>query len=68
MITIAPEDVRRLFGSLSAKKFLVMVDERAGIAEIIEQCIARDTIEWDAMNRSRAGDAVRDYDIRSGRA
>jgi len=52
LITLAPEDVRRLFGSLFAKKFLVMVDERAGIAEIIEQCITRDTIEWDAMNRS----------------
>jgi len=58
LITLAPEDVRQRFGPLFAKKFLVMVDERAGIAEIIEQCAARGTIEWDAMNRSRAGGAV----------
>jgi methanogenesis imperfect marker protein 11 len=35
-----------------------MVDEKAGLAEILEQCHARGTIEWDAMNRSRAGGAV----------
>lgn len=35
-----------------------MVDERAGIAEIIEHCLARGTIEWDAMNRYRAGGVV----------
>ena len=52
MITLTPEDVKRRFGSLFAQKFLVMVDERAGIAEIIEQCHARGTIEWDAMNRA----------------
>jgi methanogenesis imperfect marker protein 11 len=58
LITLTPGDVRRQFGPLFAKKFLVMVDERAGIAEIIEQCLARGTIEWDAMNRHRAGGAV----------
>jgi methanogenesis imperfect marker protein 11 len=35
-----------------------MIDEPAGLAEIIEQCHARGTIEWDAMNRRRAGGAV----------
>jgi methanogenesis imperfect marker protein 11 len=58
LITLTPGDVRGRFGPLFAKKFLVMVDERAGIAEIIEQCLARGTIEWDAMNRHRAGGAV----------
>jgi len=58
LISLSPDDVRQRFGPLFAKKFLVMVDERAGIAEIIEQCAARGTIEWDAMNRSRAGGAV----------
>ncbi|MFY9800842.1 MAG: tRNA(Ile2) 2-agmatinylcytidine synthetase [Methanoregula sp.] len=54
MITLTPEDVKKRFGPLFAQKFLVMVDERADIAEIIEQCHARGTIEWDAMNRHRA--------------
>ena len=58
MITLKPDDVRKRFGPLFAQKFLVMVDERAGMAEILEQCRARGTIEWDAMNRRRAGGAV----------
>jgi methanogenesis imperfect marker protein 11 len=58
MITLTPNDVKLRFGQLFAQKFLVMVDERAGRAEILEQCKARGTIEWDAMNRRRAGGAV----------
>jgi len=58
MITLTPEDVKRRFAPLFAQKFLVMVDERAGLAEIIERCQARGTIEWDAMNRHRAGGGV----------
>jgi methanogenesis imperfect marker protein 11 len=58
MITLTPDDVKQRFGPLFSKKFLVMVDEKAGFAEILEQCRARGTIEWDAMNRSRAGGAV----------
>ena len=58
MIILTPGDVKQRFGPLFSKKFLVMVDEVAGRAEILEQCHARGTIEWDAMNRSRAGGAV----------
>ena len=58
MISLKPDDVKARFGTLFARKFLVMVDEHAGKAEIIEQCHARGTIEWDAMNRRRAGGAV----------
>jgi methanogenesis imperfect marker protein 11 len=58
MITLTPDDVKQRFGPLFAQKFLVMVDECTARAEIIEQCRARGTIEWDAMNRRRAGGAV----------
>lgn len=58
MITLFPDDVKKRFGPLFAQKFLVIVDERAGAAEIHEQCRVRGTIEWDAMNRRRAGGAV----------
>jgi methanogenesis imperfect marker protein 11 len=58
LITLTPDDVKQRFGPLFAKKFLVMVDERAGVAEIIEHCLARGTIEWDAINRYRAGGVV----------
>lgn len=58
LITFTPDDVKQRFGPLFAKKFLVMVDERAGVAEILEHCSARGPIEWDAMNRCRAGGVV----------
>jgi len=58
MITLSPDDVKKRFGPLFSKKFLVMVDETAGLAEILEQCQARGPIEWDAMNRRRAGGVV----------
>jgi methanogenesis imperfect marker protein 11 len=58
MITLTPDDAKKRFGPLFSQKFLVMVDERSGRAEIIETCRARGTIEWDAMNRRRAGGAV----------
>jgi methanogenesis imperfect marker protein 11 len=58
MIALTPDDVRKRFGPLFSRKFLVMVDEKTGLAEIIEHCSARGTIEWDAMNRKRAGGAV----------
>jgi methanogenesis imperfect marker protein 11 len=55
MITLTPEDVKARFGPLFAQKFIVMVDEQAGMAEILETCRHRGTIEWDMMNRRRAG-------------
>ena len=58
MITLTPDEAKKRFGPLFSQKFLVMVDERHGRAEIIEQCRARGPIEWDAMNRRRAGGAV----------
>ncbi|MCK9631410.1 MAG: tRNA(Ile2) 2-agmatinylcytidine synthetase [Methanoregula sp.] len=58
MITLTPDEVKKRFGPLFSQKFLVMVDENSGRAEILEQCRARGPIEWDAMNRKRAGGAV----------
>jgi len=58
MITLTPDEVTKRFGLLFSQKFLVMVDEQSGRAEILEQCRARGPIEWDAMNRKRAGGAV----------
>jgi len=52
-----PEMVKNMFGPLFCKKFLVMVDEIHGLAQIVEHCRARGPIEWDAMNRMRAGGA-----------
>ncbi len=36
MVTMSLKDVKQSFGPLFAEKFRVMVDNRAGIAEIIQ--------------------------------
>ncbi|MBN2734570.1 MAG: DUF1743 domain-containing protein [Methanomicrobiaceae archaeon] len=58
MITLTPDEVKERYGQMFCKKFLVIVDEEAKKAEIIEQCCQRGAIEWDVMNRRRAGGAV----------
>lgn len=63
MITLTPDEVTKRFGPLFSQKFLVMVDEQNGRAEILEQCRARGPIEWDAMNRKRAGGAVQSCSV-----
>lgn len=58
MITLTPDEVKEKFGALFCRRLLVMTDEKKGIAEIHEQCHARGPIEWDHMNRRRAGGAL----------
>ena len=58
MITLTPEQVKERFGPLFCHRLLVMTDEKEGIAELHEQCHARGPIEWDHMNRRRAGGAL----------
>lgn len=58
MIRMTPREIKEKFGQMFCKRFLVIVDEKENKAQIIEQCRNRGTIEWDVMNRRRAGGAV----------
>ncbi|EHQ36976.1 DUF1743 domain-containing protein [Methanoplanus limicola] len=62
-IILTPEEVRERFGTMFCRKFLVIVDEEAEKAEIIEHCCHRGAIEWDVMNRRRAGGAVESISV-----
>lgn len=53
-----PLQVKEKFGPLFSQRFLTMVDTSKNMAEIIETCMLRGTIEWDAVNRCRAGGLV----------
>ena len=55
---MSPEDVTKRFGRLFCKGVYTMVDEPNGVAMIIEECIAKGPVEWDAVNRLRAGGAI----------
>jgi len=57
-VTLTPEEVKARFGPMFCRRLLVMTDQKNGIAEIHEECHARGPIEWDHMNRRRAGGAL----------
>lgn len=57
---LTPDEVKTMFGPKFAEGLYTLVDEKAGIAQIIEKCSAKGPVEWDAMNRERAGGIVED--------
>jgi len=57
---LKPEEVEGKYGKLFCRGVYTMVDEAAGTARIVEECSAKGPVEWDAVNRSRAGGAITD--------
>jgi len=50
MITPKHDDVHPPFGLLFTEKFLVMVDEYAGISKSVRRCPAQSTIAGETIN------------------
>lgn len=57
-VVMTPDQVEAKFGKLFCKGFHTLVDEENGIAQVIDECIARGPVEWDAVNRRRAGGVI----------
>jgi methanogenesis imperfect marker protein 11 len=57
-VVMSPDQVTKKYGKLFCKGVYTMVDEKNGVATIIEECIAKGPVEWDAVNRRRAGGAL----------
>jgi methanogenesis imperfect marker protein 11 len=57
------EDLERRHGPMFARRFITMVDEKAGRAKLIEECCAQGPVEWDAMNRLRARGAIEHVEV-----
>lgn len=55
---LKPEEIQQRFGKLFTQKILVMIDEKNQYAEIVEKGIVRGTVEWEVVNRCRAGGVV----------
>ena len=58
-----PEEVREKFGTLFCKRYITLVDEKNGVAQILEDCISKGPIEWDIVNRKRTGGVIRDIKV-----
>ena len=60
---MSPDDIEKKFGPSNCRGFHTIVDEGISRVRIIEKCIARGPVEWDAVNRMRAGGALLDYTL-----
>ena len=57
---LKPRQVLKRFGKKFSRGFFTLVDEKNGMAQVIEQCLAKGPVEWDALNRKRAGGVVKE--------
>lgn len=60
---LRPDQVQERYGRMFCDGFFTIVDERNGIAQVVEKCIARGPVEWDAVNRKRAGGVITDVRV-----
>ena len=58
--TLKPEEVRAKYGKMFCKGFYTIVDEKNGVAQIIETCTSKGPVEWDIVNRRRTGGVITD--------
>ena len=55
---LRPDEVREKYGSMFCQGFFTMVDEEAGVAQIVERCVAEGPSQWDLVNRRRSGGII----------
>ncbi len=60
---LSPEEVTGKYGKLFCRGVFTLIDERNGVAQVIEECSAKGPVEWDACNRKRAGGAITDITV-----
>lgn len=60
---LSPGEIESKFGKLFCRGVYTMVDEAAGVARIVEECSAKGPVEWDLVNRKRAGGAITDIRV-----
>ncbi|OPY33063.1 MAG: tRNA(Ile2) 2-agmatinylcytidine synthetase TiaS [Methanomassiliicoccales archaeon PtaU1.Bin124] len=60
---LKPDDVQQKYGKLFCRGVYTMVDEKNGVAQIIEECSAKGPVEWDAVNRTRAKGVLQDIKV-----
>ena len=62
-VILSPEQVTSKYGRLFCRGVYTLVDEKNGVARIIEECSAKGPVEWDLANRKRAGGAITDIKV-----
>lgn len=62
-VVMKPQDIQKKFGQMFCRGIYVMVDEKNGVARIVEECSAKGPVEWDAVNRKRAKGVLLDIRV-----
>jgi len=62
-VTLKPDAITQRYGKLFCRGVYTMVDEANGVARIVEECSAKGPVEWDAVNRKRAGGVITDIRV-----
>ncbi len=63
---LRPDEVREKYGPMFCRGFYTIVDEKAGVAQIIEKCVGQGPMEWDAVNRRRTKGVINSVKLMSG--
>lgn len=63
MSSLSPEEVRKRYGKMFCQGFYTLVDEKISKVQIVERCIAKGPVEWDAVNRLKAQGAIKKISI-----
>lgn len=61
-VKLTPAQVREKYGKMFCQGLSIVVDEKNGLAKIIERCTARGPVEWDIVNRKRTGGIIEKID------
>lgn len=62
---LRPDEVRDRYGPMFCQGFYTMVDEEAGVAQIVEKCVAEGPSAWDLVNRRRTGGIIDEINLNS---
>lgn len=62
---LRPDEVEAKYGKLFCQGFFTLVDEKHGIAQIIEKCVSQGPGEWDVVNRRRTKGVITDIRMKS---
>lgn len=63
MQILTPRQVESRFGRLFSRGFYTLADEGDARVQIVESCSVRGPVEWDAINRKRAGGVLTDITV-----
>lgn len=59
---LKPDQVREKFGPMFCQGLVTLVDEKNGVAQIVEKCVSKGPGEWDIVNRKRTGGIIEEIE------